>query len=342
MPDQLPLFDTAAAPERKAAAASPLDARFAPLRDTASRLSPHVRFGTSSWAFPGWAGLVYTTNRTERWLSREGLREYVRHPLLRTVGIDRSYYARIPDEDLRRYADQLPDGFPCCCKAPASVTSPVVPERGSKEANPHFLSPDRFIDDLLDPVSRIFKAHAGPFVLQFPPLLRRSGLEAAVFIDALDGFLSALPRGFGYGVELRDAALLTPAYARVLARHGAAHIYNLWTAMPMPAEQAAALPPETMPFVMVRLLLRPGTTYNERRESFLPFDRIVSPFEEMRDEVAAILARAVARAIPAYVLVNNKAEGSAPLTIEALASRLAQEGSGLRTQGASGPRPPEP
>jgi uncharacterized protein YecE (DUF72 family) len=335
MPDQLPLFETATAPERKAAADSLLDARFAALGDTASRLSPHVRFGTSSWAFPGWRGLVYAESRTERLLSREGLREYVRHPLLRTVGIDRSYYARIPDGDLRRYADQLPDGFPCCCKAPASVTSPVLPEHGSKAANPRFLSAGLFIDDLLEPVSRAFAGHAGPFVLQFPPMLHRSGLDPTDFLDALDEFLFALPREFRYGVELRDTTLLTPAYARVLTHHGAGHVYNLWTAMPMPAEQAQALPPETMPFVMVRLLLRPGTTYNEQREVFAPFDRIVAPFEQMREEVTGILARAVARAIPAYVLVNNKAEGSAPLTVEALASRLAEEGSGLKTQGSS-------
>ncbi len=232
--------------------------------------------------------------------------------------------------------DQLPDGFPCCCKAPASVTSAVVPERGSKEANPHFLSPDRLIDDLLDPVARGFKGHAGPFVLQFPPMLRRAGIAPTVFLDALDEFLSALPKEFGYGVELRDTALLTPAYSRVLTRHGAGHIYNLWTAMPLPAEQADLLPPETMPFVMVRLLLKPGATYQEQREAFAPFDRIVAPFERMRDEVVGVVARAVARAIPAYVLVNNKAEGSAPLTIEELAVRLASQGSAVKTQG-SGP-----
>jgi hypothetical protein len=53
MPDQLPLFDMAADPERQSVAASPLDARFAALRATASRISPLVRFGTSSWGFPG-------------------------------------------------------------------------------------------------------------------------------------------------------------------------------------------------------------------------------------------------------------------------------------------------
>jgi uncharacterized protein YecE (DUF72 family) len=202
------------------------------------------------------------------------------------------------------------------------VTSAVVPERGSKDANPNFLVPDLLIDDLLEPLARVFKGHAGPIVLQFPPMLRRAAIAPTVFIDALDEFLSALPREFSYGVELRDRGLLTQAYSRVLTRHGAAHIYNLWTAMPLPAEQAGALPPETMPFAMVRLLLKPGATYEEQREAFAPFDRIVAPFERMREEVTEILARAIARAIPAYVLVNNKAEGSAPLTIEALAERL--------------------
>jgi uncharacterized protein YecE (DUF72 family) len=325
MPDQLPLFGDPPSPPggRPSSPADALEARFAPLRDTAARLSPLVRFGTSSWSFPGWRGLVYPSRRTEGWLSREGLREYVRHPLFGTVGIDRSYYARIPDEDLRRYADQLPPGFPCCAKAPARVTSAVVPERGSKEANPHFLSAHVFIEDLLEPIARAFRDHAGPFVLQFPPLLRRAALPPSAFIEGLDRMLSGLPTDFRYAVELRDRVMLTPEYARVLARHGAAHVYNLWTAMPQPGEQAVLLPPDPMPFLVVRLLLRPGATYEEQREAFAPFDRIVAPVERMREDVVDIVSRAVARAVPAYVLVNNKAEGSAPLTIEALAERLA-------------------
>ena len=80
------------------------------------------------------------------------------------------------------------------------------------------------------------------------------------------------------------------------------------------------------PFLMVRLLLRPGAAYEEQREAFAPFDRLVAPDESMRDQVVALVGRAIARAVPAYVLVNNKAEGSSPLTIEALARRLAAGG----------------
>src|SRR5829696_2869805 len=82
----------------------------------ADALPAGVFFGTSSWSFPGWAGIVYSKSRSTTELAREGLAEYARHPLLTTVGIDRSYYAPIPVADLQEYAAQLPPGFRCCFK----------------------------------------------------------------------------------------------------------------------------------------------------------------------------------------------------------------------------------
>jgi uncharacterized protein YecE (DUF72 family) len=322
-------YDGDEPPRGRNADAGRLAERFERLRPVAAALPAGVRFGTSSWSFPGWKGLVFGGKRTAGQLAREGLREYVRHPLFGTVGVDRSYYAPVPDEDLQRYAEQLPEGFPCCFKAPARVTSALMPERGPAKPNPDFLSAGRFVDDLLDPVARSFRTHAGPFIVQFPPLLRRSGLDRDVFVDGLDRFLGQLPRGFQYAVEVRDRRLLCGSYAKVLGRHGAAHVYNAWTAMPLPADQADAVPAEGMPFVMVRLLLRPGATYEEQRETLAPFDRLVAPDEEMRSQVVDLVGRAIARAIPAYVLVNNKAEGCSPLTVEALAERLSALGSGL-------------
>ncbi len=323
MPHQPPLFPLDVPPPTPPEPQL-LEARFQRLRDVASSLPSLVRLGTSSWSFPGWCGLVYADRQTEGRLARDGLRDYARHPLFRTVGIDRTYYAPVPDEDWRRYADQLPPGFPCCCKAPSAVTSPVVPTRGTRDANADFLSPDRFMTDLIDPVARLFRDHAGPFVLQFPSMLRPSGLGPAAFVEGLDRFLGGLPRDFHYGVELRDRALLTDGYARVLERHGAAHVFNAWTAMPWPSEQAAHLPVESMPFLLVRLLLQPGVTYEQKRVAFAPFDTLAAPHQRMRDDVVDLVGRAVARSIPAFVLVNNGAEGCAPLTIEALAERLAR------------------
>jgi uncharacterized protein YecE (DUF72 family) len=318
MADQLSLF------QRENEERSALEVRFAGLRKLASRLPRRLRMGTSSWTFPGWRGIVYPEATAAAQLSRDGLRHYCRHPLLGTVGIDRGFYAPIPEPDLRRYAAQLPPDFPGCAKAPAAVTSLMSLGGGRAARNRDFLSVERFVREMLEPFGRAFAGHCGPFILQFPPFPVRLAPSPEDFAEQLDAFLAGLPPGFRYAVEIRDAYLATEQYAEVLRRHGASHVYNYWTAMPRPGEQASLLPPSFFPFTVVRLLLRPGRGYEEERRDFAPFDRLVRPDEGMRREVAGILRSGLAAGNDAFVLVNNKAEGSAPLTIEALAEILAQ------------------
>lgn len=329
-PGQLSLFGAGGSPstdKRRGAFAERLEREHAEAAEIAARVPRNVRFGTSSWSFPGWAGIVYSRRASATELAREGLIEYARHPLLTTVGIDRGFYAPIPAEDLRRYAEQLPDRFPCCAKAPETVTGAVVappgsPRGGERRPNSDFLSAHRFEEDMLGVFRESFAGHTGPFILQFPPASPAAGLTPRAFAERLDRFLSELPSESRYAVELRDPALLTDEYRRVLAARGAAHVYNLASAMPDPEEQAVRIPPEDAGFVVVRLLLRPGTRYDDRREEFLPFDRIVDPNPEMRRQVADIVRGAGGR--DAFVLVNNKAEGCAPATIRALAEELAE------------------
>ena len=111
--DQLSLFDLTPTRGRDDGSGVQETEWPADVRQLGDRLPASVRFGTSSWSFPGWAGLVYRRPRTQTELARDGLREYARYPLFGTVGIDRSYYAPLTGEDLKRYAAQLPTGFPC-------------------------------------------------------------------------------------------------------------------------------------------------------------------------------------------------------------------------------------
>src|SRR5918993_608000 len=147
---QLPLFETTVQ-----VPPDPAEAQLRRVHDEArtlvGRVPQGVHFGTSSWSFPGWKGLVYSAGRAQATLAREGLREYARHPLLTTVGVDRSYYAPIPIPDLREYASQLPPGFRCCFKAPAAVTALALGAPGQQTGNPDFLSVDRLVTDLLGP-----------------------------------------------------------------------------------------------------------------------------------------------------------------------------------------------
>jgi uncharacterized protein YecE (DUF72 family) len=324
--DQLSLFPTGSASDagRDAAAGrAALEARHDRLASVAAMLPATLRMGTSSWSFPGWRGIVYPSASTTSELSREGLRDYARHPLLRTVGIDRSYYGPVPEEDLRRYADQLPDGFLCCVKAPGAITAYMVKASPRPQPNPDFLSVGRFIEEMLGPFDRAFAAHTGPVIFQFPPLPSRATLDPATFAEMLDAFFDRLPRGRDYAVEIRDRSLLTDIYRRVLARNAVAHVCSYWSAMPMPGEQADLVQLESSPFTMVRLLMRPGTRYEQQKDTMAPFNRIVQQDEHMRRDVTAILKRAAASGQRAFLLVNNKAEGSSPLTIEAIAERLA-------------------
>ena len=298
------------------------------VRDLGQRIPAGVRFGTSSWSFPGWAGIVYRRPRAQAELARDGLREYARHPLFGTVGIDRSYYAPLSAEDLKRYASQLPPDFPCCAKVPAMYASPVLPGTGRESAavpNPDFLSAEGFLHDVLEPFSLRFARHIGPFVLEIPPVPPEARLDPIEFADRLGRFLDALPRECPMSVELRDRRLVTPAYTAVLDQARAAHVLNYWSSMPLPAEQAAQVDVSRAPFMVIRLLLRPGTRYEARRDDFRPFNRIVEADEPLRRDVTRLITDAAGRQQPVYVLVNNKAEGSAPLTIRALAERLVTE-----------------
>ena len=111
MRSQLTLFDDEPEPRPDDADAAALARVHAEARALAADLPDGVHLGTSSWSFPGWRGIVYSRSRSQTALAREGLREYARHPLLTTVGIDRSYYAPIPMADLQSYAEQLPAGL---------------------------------------------------------------------------------------------------------------------------------------------------------------------------------------------------------------------------------------
>ncbi len=328
-PGQLGLFGTPAKAERggDSESAERLAREHAETAEIAARLPFGIRFGTSSWSFPGWKGIVYSHRTTTAVLAREGLAEYARHPLLTTVGIDRGYYGPIPGADLARYASQLPPGFPCCAKAPEAVCAAARSPRPGEAVreNPDFLNAERFVDEMVGPFLEVFREHTGPFLLQMPPVAREKRPAPPAFAERLDRFLGGLPKGARYAVELRDPVLLTAEYREVLAARGAAHVYNYVTAMPMPEEQTASVPVESASFAVIRLLLAPGTRYNDRREEFAPFDKLVAPDLEMRRQVVSLARAAVSLGREVFVLVNNKAEGCSPLTIRALAEMLADE-----------------
>ncbi len=57
-----------------------------------------------------------------------------------------------------------------------------------------------------------------------------------------------------------------------------------------------------------------------------PYDKIVGELLEMRAQTVELVEQAVSRKIQVYVLVNNRTEGNAPPTIQALVDVLQSDG----------------
>ncbi|HET7427326.1 MAG TPA: DUF72 domain-containing protein [Gemmatimonadales bacterium] len=287
------------------------------LRALALRAPAHVRFGASSWNYPGWRGLVYHRDYHGRGASARMLEEYAAFPLFRTVGIDSSFYAPPTEEVLGGYARALPPGFPCVSKVWNQLTVHTFAKAQDKaragQRNPDFLNPDVFLEAVYQPYQQYFAEHAGPFVFEFQTIGR--GMTSDEFAGRLDEFFGALPREGQYAVEIRNEEFLTPMYFAVLREHGVAHVFNSWTRMPSIGTQLDLPGAVSGPFLLARALLRPGRTYDEAVDAFAPYDRIQDPSPELRADLVRLIALAVETRIPAYLLVNNRAEGSSPLTV---------------------------
>lgn len=298
----------------------------------AQALPPHVHLGTSSWSFPGWNGIVYGDDYSNSKLARDGLTAYGAHPLLRTVSIDRSFYAPLTVTDYLRYAQQVPDHFRFIVKAPASVTDATV-RAGHGEPvslNPCFLNELLAIDEFVRPCLDGLGAKAGALVFQFSPLPDQVLADPASFIERLAAFLAALPplpEGTCYAVEIRDACLLTPRFIRTLKAAGVRYCVGIHARMPDPLRQAAALAlldGEPAGPLIVRWSLHGGFKYEQAKAKYDPFDRLVDEDPTTRMALAELAARYAIAGQPVVIAVNNKAEGSAPLTCVKLALAIAE------------------
>src|SRR5579863_9732823 len=74
----------------------------------AARLPKNLHFGTSSWSFAGWVGIVYAQLYSASVLARYGLAAYARHPLLNAVNLDSAFYKVPTPEQLTSYAADVP------------------------------------------------------------------------------------------------------------------------------------------------------------------------------------------------------------------------------------------
>lgn len=331
MSQQAELFARPSPPARRAGDIG--SAPDSPLHQ-APPLPAGIRLGTSSWFFPGWRGLVYDRLHPEPALSRHGLAAYGEIPLLRTVSLDRTFYAPISTADYQRYARQVPAGFSFVVKAPALVCDALKrdEEGRGRVANPHFLDSGIAAREFIVPCLDGLGAKAGPLVFQISPLPHDLLEDSVTLVERLAAFFAALPSQLGtlrplYALELRNAELLTPRLMKMLAGAGVRYCLGLHDRMPEVERQETALQAldrlSPGPLV-VRWNLHRGFRYQAAKQRYEPFDRLVDEDPETRLVLARMAVRAFTQGQGVWITANNEAEGSAPLSLLKLAEEIAK------------------
>ncbi|OWQ46873.1 hypothetical protein CDL60_10705 [Roseateles noduli] len=328
--------EAGAAPKRRRAGIQPQPPDEAQVA-LAAALSPRIRLGTSSWSYPGWQGIVWEGRHGESNLSRNGLTAYAQQPLHRAVSIDRGFYQSLTASQYERYAQQVPEDFRFTVKAPSVITDAQVrAEDGrGRQANTAFLDPRLAVQEFLAPAMEGLGARIGALVFQLSPLPLAMLDRMPEQLDRLHAMLAALPslRDVApeavVAVEVRDPEWLTPDFVAVLKDCGARYCLGLHPKLPPIQEQLPLLRAMWPGPLVCRWNLHRihgPFGYEDAEKKYGEYAELMDPDPETRAVLAKVIRATAEAGHPAYVTISNHAEGSAPLTLRALAREIVAPG----------------
>ena len=308
----LPLFDPPPSFDRTG-----LAARLSALAEQ------NIWIGTSSWKYEGWLDQIYSRDRylfhgkfSRKRFEAECLAEYA--GIFPIVCGDFSFYQFPSPQYWQRLFASAPSTLRFALKVPEEVTAEVFPQHArygprAGITNPAYLNADALAALFLEPLQ--------PYRDRIATLIFEFGTRSAPpgeFFDRLAPFLAALPLAFRYAVEIRNRTYLSAPYFDLLRQNRIAHVLNAWTRMPPLGEQMALPDAFTADFTVVRALLREGRPYEQAVEKFSPYARVTDENHEGREALRALIDRMRKERRAAYIFVNNRFEGNAPETIQAI------------------------
>ena len=321
MPDYLPLFDS---PKQRETNAFPRQKLAGALRALAAR---DILVGCSSWKYEGWLRQIYSPERymTRGRFSRKKFEELCLAEYAEIFPIvcgDFSFYQFPAPEFWQKLFVPAPKNLRFAFKAPEEITVKVFPQhprygpRAGQE-NPAFLDPALFRNSFAG-LLRPWKDRVAVLIFEFGAFPKAVYPEAASFARDLDWFLEHLPPDFRYAVEVRNQEFLAAEYFGVLRRHGVAHVFSAWTRMPPMGVQISIPEAFTADFTVARALLRAGRPYERAVAMFSPYAETKDANPETRTALRDLIERAKRRREPAYLFINNRLEGNAPITIQSI------------------------
>lgn len=286
-----------------------------------------VYFGTSSWKYEGWLGSIYTPERyntrgkfSRKKFESECLAEYAE--TFPVVCGDFSFYQFPSESYWQRLFASVPPTLRFAFKVPEEITVREWPKHARYGAragngNESFLNAQLFEAAFLRPLEP-YRNRVAAMIFEFGTMAKRHYTGVEPFAEDLRAFLRAIPPDWRYSVEIRNKEYLAAPYFEVLRAHRTAHVFNAWTRMPELREQLAIESAYTTDFTIARALLRHGRSYEQAVSQFQPYDRTQDPNPAAREGLKELMERALATGQPALLFVNNRLEGNAPSTIQAV------------------------
>jgi uncharacterized protein YecE (DUF72 family) len=286
-----------------------------------------IYIGTSSWKYEGWLGQVFSEERyvTRGKFSRKKFEENCIAEYAEVFPIvcgDFAFYQFPTQNFWHKLFTTAPPNLRWAFKVPEEITVKQWPGHaryGTRAGleNENFLNADLFRRAFLDQIEP-YKDRVSVMIFEFGTLSKKTMPGIDAFLTQVNRFLSELPDNWRYSIEIRNTEFLEPDYFACLRSYNVAHVLNAWTRMPELGIQLQMDDIFTADFTVVRALLKYGRTYESAVKTFEPYRSVQEENPAARDALRSILERAKRIKQPAFVFVNNRLEGNAPGTIDAI------------------------
>jgi uncharacterized protein YecE (DUF72 family) len=276
-----------------------------------------LRFGTCSWKYDSWIGLVYSNSKSKNYLSEYSSR-------FDTVEVDQWFWSLFPPAKavlpkknvVEEYKKSVPDNFLFTIKVPNSITlTHFYKDRKEDELrpNPFFLSVELFAE-FLDSIAPI-KKQIGCLIFQFEYLNKQKMSSLSQFQLKFKEFYNKLDKKIPpVGIEIRNPNYLNEKYFSFLSDLDLAPVFLEGYYMPPVTEIYNKYKKLVKNLAVIRLH-GPDRKGIEKiandnwNQIYINRDKELSLIVEMIKEFQS-------NEVDLFVNVNNHFEGSAPLTIE--------------------------
>lgn len=281
-----------------------------------------IRFGTCSWKYDSWKGLVYSGKAKSNYLL-EYSQKYS------SVEIDQWFWSLFASNKIllpqthvvNQYAQSVPDDFKFTVKVPNSITLTHYYRKTKDESlveNPHFLS-NALFEQFLSKLEPMYNK-IGVLMFQFEYLNKIKMASQNEFLLRFKEFIVQCDTNYIYAIESRNPNYLNKTYFQFLNDHNLGHVFL--EGYYMPAIVASYSKYKTLLRNPVIIRLHGPNRSDIEAKSKGIWNRILEPKDEDLAKITEVIEEMYSRNLDVYVNVNNHYEGSAPLTIERMQKLL--------------------